>query len=138
VPVDAMSTSASPSPSETRPLPLDGTDWSMPPKNDGVEPKRPVQRLTWNGSHARPSTAIRPSWPNAIAGSLSPVEFAFGDVGMPPSHVAINGVLENADEAPAFGEPAAAWAAKTSATAAAATVQLALMGLPLPSESSTD
>jgi hypothetical protein len=63
---------------------------------------------------------------------------AFGDVGIPPSHVAINGVLENAGDAPAFGEPAAADPATTSATAAAATIQLALMGLTLPSESSTD
>jgi hypothetical protein len=36
--------------------------------------------LTWKGSHASPSTAILPSLPTAIAGSLLPVELANGEV----------------------------------------------------------
>ena len=35
----------------------------------------PVQTLTWNGSQPSPSTAIVPSFANAIAGSLSPLLF---------------------------------------------------------------
>src|SRR5712691_3376195 len=59
--------------------------------------------LTWKGSQPRPSTAIAPSAPNAIAGSLFPVEFEIGDVVTPAGgdHVAIRGVFENAVVAPA-------------------------------------
>ena len=52
----------------------------MAPKYDGVEPNLPRHRFTWKGSQASPSTAIDPSGPKAIAGSLLPVEFACGAV----------------------------------------------------------
>src|SRR4051794_29559364 len=70
----------------------------MPPKYAGVEPNLPFQRSTWNGSHARPSTAIVPSDANAIAGSLSPVRFGAGEVIVPAgaAHVAVSGMLLNA------------------------------------------
>jgi hypothetical protein len=55
----------------------------MAPKYCGVAPKCPFHRSTWNGSQARPSTAMLPSLPKAIAGSLLPVELAFGAVVTP-------------------------------------------------------
>jgi hypothetical protein len=77
---------------------------SIAPKYDGVDPNVPFQRFTWNGSQPRPSTAIAPSEPNAIAGSLSPDEFATGDAVSPDGgdHVPRRTVFENADaDAPA-------------------------------------
>ncbi len=69
----------------------------MAPKYAGVAPKCPFHRFTWNGSQPSPSTAMLPSLPKAIAGSLLPVEFAFGAVVMPGScRVEMRGVLVNA------------------------------------------
>src|SRR5215470_4460216 len=97
VPADVNLTSASSSPSVVRPAPTLCRSVSMAPKYDGVAPKCPFHRFTWNGSHARPSTAMVPSLANVIAGSLFPVEFAFGAVVIPGiGRVEIRGVLENA------------------------------------------
>ena len=98
----------------------------MAPKYDGVEPNVPVQRLTWNGSHPRPSTAIRPSLAKAMAGSLLPDEFAWGEE-VKPAGVAgeMRSVFEKSGLDGEAGDGAAmAWLTTTTlvATAANATV----------------
>src|SRR5215469_12778203 len=100
VPADVNLTSASPSPSVVRPAPTFCRLASIAPKYDGVAPKCPVHRFTWAGSHARPSTAMVPSLLNVIAGSLFPVEFAFGAVVIPGiERSEIRGVLLKAGPA---------------------------------------
>src|SRR5215470_1804065 len=106
VPADVNLTSASSSPSVVRPAPTLFRSVSMAPKYDGVAPKCPFHRFTWNGSQASPSTAMVPSLANVMAGSLLPVEFAFGAVVTPEiGKVEISGVLVNAGVG---GLPAAA------------------------------
>src|SRR5215472_3934543 len=115
VPAEVISTSASSSPSVVRPAPTFFRSVSMAPKYAGVAPKLPFHRFTWNGSQPSPSTAMLPSLPKVIAGSLLPVESAFGAVVMPGScKIEISGVLANA------GVGAAPAAAAGGATAAAA------------------
>jgi hypothetical protein len=102
---------------------------SIPPKYDGVDPNAPFQRFTWNGNQPRPSTAIAPFGPKAIAGSLSPDEFATGDAVSPGGgdHVPRRTVFEKADaDAPAA---IAQLAANASANA---TRNLLVMRIPLP------
>jgi hypothetical protein len=97
VPAEVYFTSVSSEPSLARPAPTFCRLASTAPKYDGVVPKWPVHTFSWNGSHARPSTAIIPSLLNAISGSLFPVEFAFGAVVTPViGSVEIKGVLVNA------------------------------------------
>src|SRR5439155_19153167 len=82
VPADVTSTSASSSPTSTRPFPWIGSRVSIAPKKaGGMSPKWPFQRLTWNVCQPSPSTAIVfPGPPKSIAGSLSPDELACGAV----------------------------------------------------------
>ena len=97
MPAEVYFTSVSSEPSLARPAPTFARLASTAPKYDGVVPKWPVHTFSWNGSHARPSTAMVPSLLNAISGSLFPVEFALGAVVTPAiGSVEIKGVLENA------------------------------------------
>src|SRR6266516_1389722 len=88
----------------------------MPPKKaGGVSPKWPFQRSTWNGSQPRPSTAIVfPGPPKSIAGSLLPVELAFGWVVSPAGgdQVEISSWFENDGAAAAAVASTAAASAK--------------------------
>ena len=125
VPADVTSTSASSSPTFSRPLPLIGSCVSIAPKKaGGVSPKCPFHRSTWNDSQPRPSTAIVLSGPpKSIAGSLFPDEFAFGAVAghdrSPGTHGESSKVFENAggDAAPLPAVPARTAARTTTAAA---------------------
>src|SRR5258708_1084116 len=130
VPAELILTSASPSPRVVRPAPTFFRSVSMAPKYDGVAPKWPFHRFTWNGSQASPSTAIDPSLPKVMAGSLFPVEFAFGAGVMPVrARGELRGVLVKAGVAPAIaavGRTTAAVASTDSAPRGTSFVRIEL------------
>src|SRR5690348_5244019 len=77
--------------------------------------------LTCSGNHDRPSSAIRPSDPNVIAGSLLPVELPCGAVVKPAGglQLEISKVFEKAGgEAPTELDPPTIAGIATTATTA--------------------